>query len=182
MGSCLSGVEGREAVAFDGRQNFLSGLVPAERLRILVDGLDVGNNGPLQVAGRSVNAAADLLVRQLGEEALDLVEPRGRRRGEVNMPAWSPSEPVANHLGLVGRGVVHDDVNLEVARHVGLYVIQEPAELGAAMAPVALSDDLAGGNVKGSEQRGRAMALVVMGARSTWPGRSGNSGWVRSRT
>ena len=138
--------------------------MPPERLGVLVDGVDVPGGRLLQLGGRSVNPAPDLLLRQIGEEALDLVEPRGRRRGEVNMPARTPGEPVADRLRLVGRVVVHDDVDLEVGRHVGLDVIQELAELRAAVAPVALSDDLACGDVKGCEQRGGALALVVMGA------------------
>ncbi len=43
-----------------------------------------------------MNAAPDLLFRQVGEEALDMVEPRGGRWGEVNMPARSAAEPGAN--------------------------------------------------------------------------------------
>ena len=82
----------------------------------------------------------------------------------MNMPARSPGEPVADRLRLVGRVVVHDDVDLEVGRHVGLDVIQELAELHAAVAPIALSDDLACGDVKGCEERGRAVALVIVSA------------------
>ena len=41
---------------------------------------------------------------------------------------------------------------------------QELAELPASVALVALPDDLSGGDVEGCEQRGRAVALVVMGA------------------
>ena len=63
----------------------------------------------------------------------------------------------------MGRVVVHDDVDLKVGRLVSLDVIQELAELRAAVAPVALSDDLACGDVKRGEGRGRAIALVVMG-------------------
>ena len=55
-------------------------------------------------------------------------------------------------------------MDLEVGRNVALDVIQELTELCAAMAPVALSDDLACGDVKGGEQRGSAIALLVMGA------------------
>ena len=64
----------------------------------------------------------------------------------------------------MGRSIVHDDVDVEAGWHVGLDVIEEPADVRGAVAPVALSDDVARGDVKGCEQRGRAMALVVMGA------------------
>ena len=82
----------------------------------------------------------------------------------MDMPARTPGEPVADRLRLVGRIVVHDDVELEIGRNVGLDVIQELPELSAAVAPVALSDDRPGGDVEGGEQRGRAIALVVMSA------------------
>ena len=44
--------------------------MPSERLGGLVDGLDVLGDGPLQFDGGAVNTAPDLLVRQVGEEAL----------------------------------------------------------------------------------------------------------------
>ena len=43
----------------------------------------------------------------------------------MDMPARTPGEPVADRLRLVGRVVVHDDVDVEVGRNVGLDVIQE---------------------------------------------------------
>ena len=70
---------------------------------------------------------------------------------------------------VVGRVVVHDNVDLEVGRHAGRDVIQELAELRAAVAPATLSDDLACGDVKGCEQRGgaarpgRAAAAAAVG-------------------
>ena len=82
----------------------------------------------------------------------------------MNMPARTPGEPVADRLRLVRRVVVHDDMDVEIGRNVGLDMIQELPELRAAMAPVALSDDRPGGDIEGGEQRGRAIALVVMGA------------------
>ena len=55
-------------------------------------------------------------------------------------------------------------MDVEIGRNVGLDMIQELPELRAAMAPVALPDDRPGGDIEGGEQRGRAIALVVMGA------------------
>ena len=69
----------------------------------------------------------------------------------MDMPARTPGEPVADRLRLVGRVVVHDDVDVEVGRNVGLDVIQELPELRAAVAPVALSDDRPGGDVEGGD-------------------------------
>ena len=119
---------------FDGRQDLVGCLVPPERLGILVDGVDVLGDRPLQFAGRPVNPAPYLLVRQIGEEAFDLVEPRSGRWGEMNMPARTPDKAISDRLRLAGGAVVHDEVDLEVGRQVGLDVIQELAEFGGALA------------------------------------------------
>jgi hypothetical protein len=54
------------------------------------------------------------------------------------------SEPVADEWCLVGNVIVHDEIDVEFGRHCGLDLIQELAELGGAMATVALADNLAG--------------------------------------
>ena len=46
-----------------------------------------------QRPGAAVHAAAQLLACQLGEPALDLVDPRGIGRGEVQVEARSLQEP-----------------------------------------------------------------------------------------
>ena len=79
----------------------------------------------------------------------------------MHVPARPPGEPVPDLLRLVGRVVVHDDVDFETLGHAGLDVVQEPAELPAAVAAEVLADDL---DVEGGEQRGRAVALVVVSA------------------
>ena len=75
----------------------------------------------------------------------------------MHVPAWPLGEPVADFLRLVRRVAVHDDVDVEALGHVGLDVVQEPAELPASVATEALADDLAGGVVEGGEERGRTI-------------------------
>ena len=82
----------------------------------------------------------------------------------MDVPARALGEPVADQLGLVGAVVVHDEMNVEIGRHVALDLVEELAELARAMAREALADDLAGRHVERGEQRGRAVALVVVGA------------------
>jgi hypothetical protein len=82
----------------------------------------------------------------------------------MHMPSRPFGNPVADQRRLVGGVIVHDEMDVEFARHRGLDLIQELAELDGAMATVALADNLAGGDVEGSEQRGRAMANVVVAA------------------
>ena len=55
-------------------------------------------------------------------------------------------------------------MHVEVGWHGRLDLIEELAELDGAMARIAFADHPSGGDVKGSEQRGGAMALVVVAA------------------
>ena len=72
----------------------------------------------------------------------------------MDMPARTPGEPVPSGLRLVGRVVAHHDMGIKIGRNGGLDVIQERAEFRAAVAPVAVSDDRAGGGVESREERG----------------------------
>ena len=72
--------------------------------------------------------------------------------------------------GLVSPIVVHDQVDIKVDRHGGLYSVQKLAELHRSMALMALPDDLAGLGVESGEQGCGAMPNVVMGTplQLTW--------------
>ena len=48
---------------------------------------------------------------ELGEEALDGIEPRERRWNEVECPSRMPRQPSADFGLLVGRIIVEDDVD-----------------------------------------------------------------------
>ncbi len=57
--------------------------------------------------------APDALYRDVSEESLDQVDPRGRGRREVQVEPWMPSQPVL-YLGmLVGRIVVDDQMQCQ---------------------------------------------------------------------
>ena len=60
---------------------------------------------------RSEDAALEPALGQLGEEALDGVEPGGRGRREVEGEARMAAEPGADLGMLVGGVVVEDDVD-----------------------------------------------------------------------
>jgi hypothetical protein len=55
-------------------------------------------------------------------------------------------------------------VDVEAGRDVGLDLVEELAELARAVLRVATADHRAGGDVEGGEERGGAMARVVMAA------------------
>src|SRR6266498_915270 len=80
------------------------------------------------------------------------------------MPARTFGKPIADQLGLVARGVVHDNVDVEISRHILFDLVEELAELARAMARHAFCDDLADLDVERCEERRGAVALVVMRA------------------
>src|SRR3984957_3697356 len=85
---------------------------PLDRASIGGVGVDVTTEFASQVRDRGENAAGDDLAFNLGEPDLHLVEPRGIRRGEVQLHARMLLKEVSNELGFVGREVVEDDMNL----------------------------------------------------------------------
>src|SRR2546427_5082930 len=110
-----------------------------------------------------MDATADLFLRQLGEPALDEVDPRGALGSEVDVEAWPLGEPASDERGLVRAVVIHDDVHIEILRNTGLDGVQKPTELHRTMPTVHLSDHIAACRIQGSEERSRTVARVVMG-------------------
>ena len=84
---------------------------------------------------------------QDGEPDLDLVQPRGIGQGELEVDIGMAGEP-ALALGLVGREIVDDDVDL-FAPSGGDDLVHEIEELDAPAAPVVVGRDLAGGDLEG---------------------------------
>ena len=156
--------ESAQAEAFDGGEDVVGGLGPAEGSWVGVDGVDVVTNRLLEFLCRTMDPAPELFFGQQGEEALDLVQPGSAGRREVDMPARMAGQPASHRRRLVGCVVVHDQMDVEVVGDLGFESAPELKELAAAVTRKALSDDLAGGDVEGGEQRGGAVAHVVMGA------------------
>ena len=88
----MGGIQGSGAEALDAGEDVVGRAGPAEGLGVLVDRVDVAADGVLERAERAMDAASDLSVGQLGEEALDLVEPGGRRWSQMNVPVRPPGE------------------------------------------------------------------------------------------
>ena len=70
----------------------------------------------------------------------------------MHVPARALGEPIADQFGFVCAVVVHDDVNLEVGRHIALDLVEELAELAGAVAGHALADDGAGLHIERGKQ------------------------------
>ena len=113
-----------------------------------------------------VDAAADLLVGEVAEPALDLVDPGGPGRGEVDVEAGVVCEPVLDYRGLVGAVVVLDQVDVvKAGGDVLVDPLEELQELLMVLAAVpACADHGAGFDVEGGEQAGDAVPGVVVSA------------------
>src|SRR5205823_4159368 len=72
-------------------------------------------------------------------------------------------KPPTYGRGLVGGGVVHDHVDVQLRRDVLVDQVQEPAELLGPVPGGEIGDDVAGGNIEGGVQVGDAVPDVVVG-------------------
>lgn len=126
----------------------------------------VGNvimNGGGERRDAGEDTAAQTLGGNVSEEALDHVQP-GRRSGrEVNMETRVFLQPFFDLGVLVGCVVVTHQMQCLLPGRFPVDLLQEIEPLDVAMTLLAGSDDLAIQGAQGSEQRGRAMALIVMG-------------------
>src|SRR5262245_65280874 len=107
----------------------------------------------LQLGHAPERTAADALLRDIGEEALDEIEPGGAGRREVQLEAAMPGKPRL-HLGrLVRPVVVEHQVDVEVPLHAPLDALQEADKLFRTMPGMALADDEPTLHVERGKQR-----------------------------
>jgi hypothetical protein len=106
--------------------------------------VEIVADGLLELSGRTMRAAADVVLGQRGEPALDLIEPGRRSRRKVDVEPRVACEPGPDRGRLVSAVVVHYEVDIHLRCHVGLDGAQELQEFAAAVSAVQLADDLAG--------------------------------------
>jgi hypothetical protein len=111
-----------------------------------------------------MGAAAQPLVGQLCEPALDQIHPRAVGGREVQGEPWVAQQPAMDLGCLVGRGVVDHHMDVEVVGHTAIDQIQEPSELNGPVAFGHVGDDLARGDVESGVEIGGATSHVVVGA------------------
>ncbi len=127
-------------------------------------GRQVEANGVFKLSCASVGSALDLFFGERCEPALDLVDP-GRVGGrEVDLEAGMPDEPAADEGRLVSARVIENEMHAEVGRNLSFDVVEEAAELNRTMPAVQFSDHFATDHIEGGEERGGAVAAVIMGA------------------
>ena len=100
--------------------------------------VDVGLDGLDQLGNIAEDAASQPVLRQVAEETLDHVQPRGTRRGEMKVEARMAFEPALGFVVFVGRGVVENQMQFFVRRRHAVDVAQKPQPL---LMPIALLAD-----------------------------------------
>jgi putative transposase len=152
------------AVAAQPFEDFVSGLVPDERLRVLVPHLDPVADVLGERVDGVVNGALQLLGRERGEPSFDEVHPRSVGRREMEVEPLVAQQPLVNRWGLVGRQVVQHDMHVEVLWNFTVDLVQELDGLRRVVIRSQFGDHLAARDVEGGEQVDGAVAFVVMRA------------------
>jgi hypothetical protein len=99
-------------------ENVVGGLHPTIGLWILVVGSDEGGDVGLQFGDGAMDTSLQLLSRQFGEPALDLVDPGCGGRREMHMPMMVARQPCLDPWGLMGGVVVHDNMHFGPFGHL----------------------------------------------------------------
>lgn len=142
---------------------------PDEWLGCFVVFVDEAVDGGLEIDDGSEDAVLQPTAHQDGKEAFDGVQPRAGGRRKVERPAGMAIEPDTHLVVLVGRVVVEDDVDDLAGRDVALKGIEEADELLMPVALHVLPEHLASQDIERGEQRGRSVALVVVGHSGATP-------------
>ena len=122
--------------------------MPDERLRVVVPGFDPVANVFLQCCNAFVYTTAEQLVGQECEPSLDLIDPRGPGRGEVDVKTWVLGQPVAYCRRLVGGQVVADEMHVQLVGDGLVDRGEELLELHGPVTSVKLGDHRAVGDVE----------------------------------
>src|ERR1700689_4901316 len=111
-----------------------------------------------------MSSAFYLPLGQQSKPAFHQIKPRAVGRDEMQMESRMLEQPPMDSRRFVRGIVIQNQMNLLAGGNVALDDIQEVAELLGSMTRIALTDDLAGLDVQGREQRGRPVPLIVGGA------------------
>lgn len=148
---------------------------PYEWLGVFVPPIDVIQRRLLQGRLAREHASPQLLLRQVGEHALDQVEPAGARGREVQVVARMTFEPALHRRGFVRRVVVHHEVNARIGRFrlTDDFIdgLEELVELLVPMPRLTFADHHASLHHQRREEAARAVSNVVVRASLHLPAR-----------
>ena len=115
------------------------------------------------------HASAQPIDGDVAEESLHHVQPRCRGGREVHDEARMLGQPLLNRRMLVRGIVVGDQMQRLVLWRLAVDLAQELQPLDMSVSRLALANDFAIEDVERGEQRGRAVALVVVRHRGRAP-------------
>jgi hypothetical protein len=123
---------------------------------------NVAANGGDQGRHAAEGASPQALARDLGEEALDEIEPRGSGRGEVELKPRMLPEPRRYRRMLVRAVVVENEMNGLTARRPLIDGVQKRDELGMGVARLTPLDHVPLEDIQRRKEGGRPVPLIVM--------------------
>ena len=121
---------------------------PAEGGSGFVVLLDIADELSGEVGCGSENSPRDDVALNFGKPDLDLIEPTGIGRAEMDPEGWIGLEELENVLGFMCAQVVGHDVNLFALRLTGYDPVKKVDKLGAGVPSGGLCQDLAGASVQ----------------------------------
>ncbi len=136
---------------------------PLERLAVWIVRRDEVIDALYELLDADEGSSANDLVGDQREGALDLVEPGTVGRDEMHVPAWSSRQPGLDLRVAVSGVVVGDAVNVRLVRHGPVYLAQKLQGLLVPVARLASSQHRSVEHIQCGEQRGRAVAFVIVG-------------------
>ena len=110
-------------------EDFFRGFGPDKGLGVGIVMVEVFVDGSFELWNGGEDAASDALLGDQAEEALDLIEPRGRGRREVQVKARVLGQPCLNVGMLVRSVVVEDEMEITFLRRLPVDGPQEAQEL-----------------------------------------------------
>jgi len=108
-------------------------------------------------------STSDSPLRDDVEPDLDLIEPRRRGWGIVNVPAGMSYKPPFHLRMLVSGVVVNHDMYIEIRRNILVHMLQKAQIFLMTMSAFAFGNYLSPGDIQCSKKRCRAMTLIVVG-------------------
>src|SRR5258707_8721994 len=125
-------------------------------LDVVIDVLD-------QVFHATERSAANGLLRNTVEPDLHLIEPGGIGGSEVHMEPWPCSKPAFNSQMLVRGVIIHDDVPVQVFRHVFFNLPEKTQILLMPVTRSTFREHIAVRRVQCGKQRGGSVASIIVG-------------------
>ena len=132
---------------------------------------DVTHELTRQVLDRSEDGAGNDVALDFGEPVLDLIEPGGVSRGEVQVNIGMLVQELVNALSFVTGKVIQHDVDCPAWGFQGHQLSEEGDQLFGGMARGSLAQYGPRAGIERGKQRERAMPIILKAVSFGSPGR-----------